>query len=129
MEFRLSITDKSINQIDVAAFLKKSKNDTFVRVIHWEKINACKLVEDLESYSLLREQVSDVNRTLKGMLHKCPYKSFDVDGITLSFGKTPNKDTPPTIYPDGYAKVNLDFRNRKKYLGIIQWLIEQKLFT
>lgn len=107
------------------AFYRKSEKDDYIRVLKWEKIDACKLVADIDSYTLLREQVDKANETFKGMIHKCPYKEFHIEGVTISFTSRSANNKPVSMFPSGYIKVNLIFRNRNKFLGFVEYSFEQ----
>lgn len=111
-------------QLDAEAFYKKFKKDDYIRVLRWEKIDACKFAADVESYPLLQEHLASANKTLNGMIHKCPYKEFHIDGITISSQTAETKLS--SIFPSGYIRIDITFRNRsKKSIGSVQYTFEQ----
>lgn len=105
------------------AFYKKEQSDTFLRVFKWEKIDLCKLAADSKSYSPIREQLDNFNKTVRGMFHKCPYKDFDIDGMTLSLGGDTDMTKVTNFYPNGFIKVAFVFTNRNKFAAALQFFI------
>lgn len=57
-------------------------------------------------------------------MHKCPFKDFKASGLTLNLDKTIENMPLKSIYPDGFIKINLVFRNRNKYVGRLQWSVK-----
>lgn len=71
-------------QLDVQAFYRKTAKDKFIRTFKWDKIDICKLAADVDSYNLIRKHLKDVNDTFGGIMHRCPYRGFNISGVSLS---------------------------------------------
>lgn len=102
------------------------EKDKFFRVFYWENIDACKLIADVESYSTIRQHIESANESMNWMIHKCPYKEFHVDGITISLSEEEaNRGQMTSQYPNGYVKIFAALINRNKYMGGIQWAFKK----
>lgn len=114
-----------MNKVDAELLYKRSATDVYNRVIKIDKVNVCKIISDIESYPPFRHQMVIVNISLHGNVHKCPYKTVDIDEIIL-----PAPDAEDggkfTIYPNGFYISNIIFWNRNKFVGMVTWSIHLK---
>lgn len=114
-------------QFDVEASFKRNNDENFVKVFKWEKIDLCKLTSDIESYTLIRNQIQMVNRSLNGNLHKCPYKQFNVNEVTASFSNFTDEKEISSSLPNGISKISILFKSKSKYLGFFEFSTTQFL--
>lgn len=100
--------------------------DTLSRIIKLDKIDVCKIIADVESYTPFRHQLDVVNTTLKGSVHKCPYRFLDINGITFLV-KDQKNAKQGSIYPNGHYTVKFLFWSRNKLMGMLTWDLTQNL--
>lgn len=116
--------DKMI-KVDLEAFYRKTQKDAFTQILKIKNIDACKLLSDMDSYSMLRDHINYLNESTHGSIHKCPYKSLSIVNHTTSFEKTVGKTSRTSLSPNGIIRFQVNFRNRKKLLGCLNWTFIQ----
>lgn len=89
-------------------------------ILSWEKIDICKLANDVNAFPMIRDVVFKVNKQLK-LLHPCPYENLDVTNITFSISNYRQPSMP--LVPNGNLKLMiLVYNNREKNLLTLQYL-------
>lgn len=102
------------------AFHKKTESDSYNRFFKYKKVDACKVLADLDSHYFIKDRVEHFNKTLNGIVHKCPYKKFDTDRYTLSFGKIIGNSNMTAYLPNGHVKALIRLYNRKGHIGYFE---------
>lgn len=99
-------------KLDVLVAYKRTQRDAYKQIAKFDKIDMCKLMADVESYSVIRYHFEAFNESFKGNLHKCPYRSMDVEKISLATS---------TALSNGLYKTEMTFWNRNRYVGFFNW--------
>lgn len=115
--------------MDIELQRRSQRKDNFQRVFAWEKIDICRFVNDIDSYSstMFKRYLTWANETFQGVIHKCPYRSLVVTNVTLSL----DSFEFDTIVPNGEVKLIVKlYNNRDRNIGTfhltwIQSLIDE----
>lgn len=103
------------------------RNESFMKVIIWHKIDVCRFANDVNSYatSMFKGYLIYINETFKGVLHKCPYRDLSLTNLSMSLDSSFEIDT---IIPNGENLVMIHlYNNRDPNIGRIEIIWSQKL--
>lgn len=106
------------------ATFRRTKTVAFSQFFNWDKIDICKLTEDVNSYHLFRDYLKIVNDKFNGLIHSCPYRGLNFINASISA----ISDNLHSIWPNGEIKVCVNLYSRKgKQIMFYQIVVEQNL--
>lgn len=115
--------------MDIEMRVRRSQSkESFQRVFLWEKIDICKFVNEIDSFStntIIQSYLLWANETFQGVIHKCPYRKLSVSNLTLSLDSSYEIDT---IVPNGEIihKIHL-YNSRDRNIGTFRIIWKQNL--
>lgn len=114
-------------QIDL---LKSQDGKQYTSILSWDKIDICKYINDVSTLPRIRNILRDYNKTLEGILHKCPYNEIKKTNISFSFIPSTCYERPTfTFLQNGYHKFKIRvYSNREKNIFTFQYIWNRQLF-
>lgn len=106
-------------QCDIEINYRKSSKFEYRKILGWNKMDICKFTENMETYTMLKEHLLNLNKDFGDLIHNCPYKNIILD--KLNFLRERRGPNATSLFPNGDLKALLRcYNNRQKNILFFQ---------